>query len=105
MLIAPAPPPAPAERLSVGLHGGLKQSAAIAASTVMFPVWVPVGFDVVTVTLVPPASAEVIAATLSVELSAVGVQTTGKPPQLTFNVVEVMSILESGSSSHCPAVP
>ena len=71
----------------------------------MFPAWVPVVFDVVTVTLVPAASAVVIAPTLSVELSAVGVQTMGEPLQLTLDVVVVMSTLESGSSSHCPAVP
>src|SRR6516165_5133896 len=103
MLIAPVPPPAPAESVRTVLVPVVRLSGA---STVMFPAWVPVGFDVLTVTDEKRFNTALMVEAASVELSAVGVQTSGERLQMTFVViVSVMSMLESGSSSHCPAVP
>src|SRR5262249_28406303 len=69
------------------------------------PGCVPVALKVVTVTEVPASSDATIVATLRVELSAVGEQTSGAPAQATFAVAVVMSMLLSGSSSQLPALP
>src|SRR6516165_5736850 len=102
MLIAPVPPPAPAESVRTVLVPVVRLSGA---STVMFPARVPVGFDVLTVTDEKRFNTALMVEAASFELSAVGVQTSGERLQMTFEFVFVMSMLESGSSSHCPAVP
>ena len=99
----PAPPPAPASRVSVASPPAV---FAIVASTVMLPAWFPPELSVVIVTEVPAFREVTIVPASTFELSAFGVKVFGVPlSNEPFVVALVMSTLESGSSSHCPALP